>query len=194
MTVLNPTSITGRVEALLVNPDAADESIETHATDQVEVSFEGLVGDRHAAMTCPADVRYRKQYSEGTPIRNARQVSIVSLEELAEVAGRMGIADLQPQWLGANIALSGIPSLTLLPPSTRLLFSSGASLVVDNENRACRFPAEVIETHHPDPQVGFVRAAREKRGLVAWVEKQGHISLGDDVAVHLPPLRLYPHA
>ena len=82
----------------------------------------------------------------------------------------------------------------MLPPSTRLLFESGAALVVDNENQACRYPAEVIASHYPDARQGFVRAAREKRGLVAWVEKEGAIRVGDAVAVHLPPLRLYPHA
>ena len=43
------------------------------------------------------------------------------------------------------------------------------------------------------PAIGFVRAAREKRGVVAWVEKAGEIRLADEVAVHLPPLRVYPH-
>ena len=131
------------------------------------------------------------QVIEDTPIRNTRQASIVSAEELAEIARRMGLPEIKPDWLGANLVLSGIPRFTMLPGSTRLIFSSGASLVVDTENAPCRFPAEVIDRHHPGSGPKFVPNAQHLRGVTGWVEREGWIRRGDSVAVHLPPQRIY---
>ena len=50
----------------------------------------------------------RGQYAQGTEIRNTRQISIVSVEELAFIADSMGIDTLQPEWVGANLLVSGM--------------------------------------------------------------------------------------
>ena len=186
MTILHPTSIRGRVEALLVNPDRAS-GLEKSEVPQVRAGFAGFEGDCHSGLTRPADVRVRRQYAKDTPIRNTRQVTIVSREELDEIAAAMGIPSLKPDWLGANLVISGIPKLTRLPGSTRLIFSSGAALVVDTENAPCRFPAEVIDRHHPGTGPTFVPCAEHRRGLAGWVEREGTVRVGDTVAVHLPP-------
>lgn len=191
MTILHPTKTTGKVEAILVNPDAGDDSIETARQGRVEVSFEGFAGERHSSLVTRSDVRYRKQYKKDTPIRNTRQVSMVSVEDLQQIADKLEVARLEPEWLGANLLVSGIAKFTELPPSSRLLFSSGAALVVDNENGACRYPAAVVERHFPCAGSRFVAAARNLRGVVGWVERQGAISLGDEIAVHIPPQRIY---
>jgi hypothetical protein len=47
----------------------------------------------------------------------------------------------------------------------------------------------VIEAHHPDTEKlasRFVKAAWQRRGLVAWVERPGVIRAGDEVRVMLP--------
>lgn len=134
------------------------------------------------------------QYPKGTEIRNTRQVSILSSEELAAVAAEMGIPELRPEWLGASLVLEGIPEFTMVPPSSRLIFSSGAALAVDMENGPCRFPAEVIEGQHPGKGMRFVKAAEGRRGVTAWVERPGRIALGDAVRLHIPPQRLYAPA
>lgn len=192
MSIVRPIAITGSVAALLVNPDA-ESGIESEAVTKVSARFEGLEGDCHWGATRPACVRVIRQYKKGTRIRNVRQFSIVSSDELAEIAAAMGIPAIRPEWLGANILVTGIPDLTLLPPASRLLFSSGAALVTDTENAPCRFPAEVIERHHPGAGEIFVKCAQHKRGITAWVEREGEIAAGDDIALHLPPKRLYPH-
>jgi hypothetical protein len=52
----------------------------------------------------------------GTVIRNTRQFTMLSLEELAEIAYAMQIPEVLPEWAGANLAIQGIPNLTMLPP------------------------------------------------------------------------------
>ena len=67
-------------------------------------------------------------------------------------------------------------------------------IVVDIENLPCRYPADIIEKHHPEQAMGFVKAAKHKRGVVGWVEAEGDIRVGDAITVWLPPQRLYAHA
>jgi MOSC domain-containing protein YiiM len=136
-------------------------------------------------------VRVRHQYPQGTEIRNTRQISIVSVEELALIAANMGLDGLQPDWLGANLLVSGIPSFSQVPPSTRMIFDGGASLVVDLENSPCKYPGEIIERHHPGYGDRFAKAALGKRGVTAWVEREGRISNGDSIRLFIPPQRIY---
>ena len=136
-------------------------------------------------------VRVRHQYPQGTEIRNTRQISIVSTEELAVIAEDMGIAGLQPEWLGANLLVSGIPRFSQIPPSTRMIFSGGASLVVDLENSPCKYPGEIIDRHHPGFGKLFAKAAVGRRGVTAWVEREGRINTGDSIDLFIPPQRIY---
>ena len=57
---------------------------------EVEVTFEGFAGDRHAGLTMASGSR-TPQYPRGTEIRNSRQVSCVSQEDLDAVAGALGL-------------------------------------------------------------------------------------------------------
>ncbi|SET37663.1 MOSC domain-containing protein [Oceanicella actignis] len=192
MPILSPTSIAGRVAFLGVVRDRR-VTLRSEPLTAVEATFEGFAGECHGGLTRPSCSRVAAQYPKGTEIRNARQVSILSVEELADIAARMGLEALRPEWLGANLVLEGIPDLTLLPPSSRLIFASGASIVVDMENGPCQFPAQEIERERPGKGKGFKPAAEGRRGLVGWVERPGPIALGDEVRLHVPPLRLYPH-
>jgi len=103
----------------------------------------------------------------------------------------MAIPEVKPEWVGANMVTSGIADLTLLPPSSRMQFPSGATIVVDMENEPCRYPAEIIANHNPGQKVGFVKAAKHKRGITAWVEREGLVRLGDQITIWIPPQRLY---
>ena len=181
------------VEILLANPDR-DTGLEKQKVAAARFLFTGMEGDCHGGLTRKSDSRMLKQYKRNTEVRNSRQVSILSAEELAEVAERMGIPAVKPEWVGANMVLRGIPDLTLLPPSTRLQFPSGAMLVVDAENHPCRYPADIIARHHPEQKKGFVSAAMHKRGVVGWVEAEGEIRTGDRVTIWIPPQRIYSHA
>jgi hypothetical protein len=190
MAILKDSGIRGRVTSLLVHGDSA-AGIATSRQDSARVSFAGFEGDSHTGLTRASCVRVKRQYPIGTPIRNTRQISIVSDEELALIAQLMGVDALAPEWLGANISVAGIPAFTTLPPSSRLLFDGGVSLVIDMENEPCAGPAEEIERRHPDKGRFFVKHAMERRGVTAWVEREGVIQRGDSVEVHMPPLRPY---
>lgn len=192
MALVTRIDIEGRVEACLLSPDR-EMGLEKAPADSLTVTLDGIVGDCHSGRSRKSDSRTLKQYPRGTEILNSRQVSIVSVEEMADVATRLGIPEVKPEWVGANLLVSGIPDFTLLPPSTRMMFSSGATLIIDIENAPCRFPAEIIERHHPGQGLAFPKVAQHKRGVVARVEKAGFIRKGDAIGIYVPPIRLYPH-
>jgi hypothetical protein len=193
MPVLMPTNVEGRVTGLFVNHDR-DADLESGALDSVDVSYEGFVGEAHGGLTRPSCSRVKLQYPRGTEIRNTRQISILGREELDAVAAEMDLDVIAPEWIGANLILEGIPTLTQLPPSSRLIFSGGVSLVVDMENGPCRFAAEQIEKHRPGKGMRFAKVADGRRGVTAWVEKTGKIAMGETARLHIPPQRIYEPA
>jgi hypothetical protein len=185
------THLTGRTVRVLIAPEP--KNLLTRDMPEVKVSFEGFVGDRHAGLTRPADVRM-PWFPKGTVVRNTRQVSLVSTEELALIAEALAVPQVLAAWLGANLELAGVPRLTLLPPGTRLFFPEDATLVVDGENEPCRKAGRALEAHHPERQglaSRFVKAAHQRRGLVGWVERPGLIRPGDKVKVVLPKIVAY---
>jgi hypothetical protein len=192
MPILSKLTIIGKVEACLLSPNRQC-GLEKSRRDRLKLNFDGIVGDCHASRVRQSDSRMLQQYQRGTAVINNRQVSVVSQEELADIAQSLEISSLIPEWLGANVMVSGIPDLTLLPPATRMMFSSGATLVVDLENAPCRYPAELIERHFPGHGLAFPALARHKRGLVAQVEREGEIAVGDEIVLFSPPQRLYRH-
>ena len=191
--LLSKLPFTGRAEKLYASPDR-DSGLEKAEVRELRLLLSGVENDCHGGLTRQSDSRMLKQFKRGTEVKNARQVSVLSVEELADVARAMNIPVIRPEWVGANLVTSGIPDLTLLPPSSRLQFPSGATIVIDIENVPCRYPAEVIARHHPEPALGFTKAATNKRGLVGWVEREGAIKPGDAITVWIPPQRIYAHA
>jgi MOSC domain-containing protein YiiM len=161
----------------------------------MRVTLAGCDGDHHAGLTRVSGGR-SSRYPRGTEIRNSRQVSILSAEELAEVAAAMGLPEIQPEWLGANLMVEGIPALTLLPPATRLYFPQDTALVVLGENHPCTTAGGAIQAQYPG-MAGlaqqFPSAALHRRGIVAWVERAGIIAAGDTVQVEFPDQPLYPY-
>jgi MOSC domain-containing protein YiiM len=193
MSILNKLSITGRVKACFSSPKR-ESGLEKPECDRLVITFDGIEGDCHASRNRLSDSRMLNQYKRGTPVANSRQLSLVSLEELADIAKALDIPVLPPQWVGANLLISDIPDLTLLPPSTRMMFSSGATLIVDLENAPCRYPADIIEQHHPGHGLAFPKLAKHKRGLVVRVEREGMIAKGDEIVLFIPQQRIYSHS
>lgn len=191
MPVFKKAEFTGRVLELLAKTDDS-ESIESEVIERMPLSFAGIPDEAHEGETRRSCVRVKMIYDEGTEIANTRQLTLVSREEIEGIAADMEIPVIEPEWLGANLVLEGIPYLTLLPPSSRLRFESGATLVVDMLNEPCAFPAKVIESHHPKKGRFFVKTAGERRGITAWVEKEGEIAKGDRIEVFLPTQRAWP--
>jgi hypothetical protein len=190
MTALKKTKIIGRIVWLgtVANREAALESAPLRG---IMARFAGPEGEAHGGLTRPSCSRVLGQYPRNTEIRNTRQFAILSDEELAMIAGDMGLAVLDPALLGATMVLEGIPDFTHLPPSSRLQGTSGATLVVDLENRPCTLPAKPIDTRHAGFGKAFKPAAKDRRGVTAWVEREGTFTLGDAVTLHIPDQRAW---
>ena len=193
MPILTATNITGTVKWL---GRVADRkvSLTSEAVPSVDVDFTGVAGEYHSGLVRESCSRVKTQYPVGTVIRNVRQISILSVEELADTARAMGLDRIAPEWVGASMILEGIPDFTQVPPSSRLLFANGASLTVDMENAPCQWPAREIEKHHPGVGKSYKPSAKGRRGVTAWVEAEGRISVGEAVRLHIPPQRIYSHA
>ena len=129
------------------------------------------------------------QYSHGTEIANTRQVSVVAAEDLARIAADLRLETIDPAWLGASVVVEGIADLSYLPPSSRLQAEDGATLVVDLMNGPCLQPARTIEQARPGHGKAFKIAADGRRGMTAWVEREGVLRLGARLRLHLPSQR-----
>ena len=192
MPALVPSSFEG-VIAWLGVVRAALGVLPSQAETEVFASFAGVVGEVHGGVTRASCSRVTGQYPRGTEIRNVRQFSVLSAEELALIAQGMGLAVLDPGLLGASLVISGIPDFTHLPPSSRLQFEGGATLVVDMENRPCQLPAKEIEAVHQGFGRAFKSAASDRRGVTAWVEREGVLRVGAKVRLHVPDQRAWDY-
>ena len=191
MPALMPTEHHATITWLGYVPHRNAAEIETRALDHMPLGWEGYAGDCHSGVTRPSCSRVASQYKRDTEIRNVRQMSIVSAEELAGIAARLGLDAIDPAWLGASVVLSGIPDFSHVPPSSRLQADNGTTLVIDMQNRPCRFPALTIGKARPGEGRDFKAAAVGRRGVTAWVERPGGLRLGDRLRLHVPDQRAW---
>ncbi len=168
-----------------------EDSIRSEALNAVETTFDGIVGESHSGATRPSCLRVTMLHPKSTEIRNTRQLSILSAEENAEIAASIGLEQLDPSWLGASIVISGVPDFTHIPPGSRLQTAAGTTLTVDLENAPCNWPAKEIEADRPGHGKAFRSAAKGRRGITAWVEGPGPLSIGDTVNLFIPTQRTW---
>ena len=181
----------GRVAGVFVAPG---EGFATEAVDELTLAYEGIPGDRHSGLVRPSNSR-EPWYERGTEMRNERQLSILSDDELALVAADMNIDQLKPEWIGGNVVLSGIPNLSLLPPRTLLMFEGGVTIRVDGDNGPCRIAGRSIAAQfdgREDLEFSFPKVAKHRRGLVGWVEIPGVIKPGEGVTARIWEQWIYP--
>jgi hypothetical protein len=165
------------------NEDYSKEAYET-----IKVEPDGFVGDKHKGFT-----RIAASWDpepNGTVRRNERQWSGVSLEELDVIQKKMDLKEpLTPTTLGANICVEGVSNFSQLTKGSKLIFPSGAVLIVEEENPPCVDMGEQIElayTTNSGEQVSgkmFPKHALHLRGVVGFVDIPGIINAGDDVIV-----------
>jgi hypothetical protein len=191
MPVLVPTDHVGTIAWLgrMPRPVEADLIIHGEPVDEMPLTFAGLEGETHAGLTRPSCSRVRNLYPRYTAIANARQVSLVCAREMAEVAAELGLDAMDYAWVGASVVVEGIPDLSHLPPASRLQGEGGATLVVDLTNAPCLQPAKTIERARPGHGRAFKAAAEGRRGVVAWVEREGTLRLGERLRLFVPSQR-----
>lgn len=185
MPALKATGLSGRITWLGTVADRK-AALQAAPRDSLQLDLAGPAGEAHAGLTRPSCSRVKDLHPLGTPIRNTRQVALMSAEDLAEIARRMGLADLDPALLGTTLVIAGLADFSHLPPSSRLQGPDGATLVIDMENRPCSLPARPIETRHPGFGAAFKAAAKGRRGVTAWVERPGRLALGDSLRLFIP--------
>ena len=171
------------------------DHFETRAVEGLDLTFEGITGDFHGGYVRRSGGR-EPWYPRGTEMRNERQLSIVAADELALVASRMEIAEIRPEWIGANLVVDGVPRLSMLPAGTMLFFKGGVTLKVDAQNGPCRIAGRSIAEHarmrdHEAASLLFPKVAKRLRGVVAWVEKPGHVVPGEAISVRVPEQWIY---
>lgn len=188
MPALIPTDIIGRIEWLGHVADR-DVALASAPLAEMALTFAGPVGEAHGGLTRASCSRVTSQHRKGTEIRNTRQICVMSAEELADIAAGIGVDTFDPSWAGASVVLSGIPDFTHLQPSSRLQVEAGATIVVDMENQPCHLPAPVIDSDAPGHGRAFKNAAKGRRGVTAWVEREGIFRVGDAIRLHVPAQR-----
>ena len=82
MPILRPTEISGRVAYLGVVLDRAT-TLCSEARERLSLTFDGAEGECHSGRTRSSCSRVKLQFAKGTVIANARQLSVLSVEELA---------------------------------------------------------------------------------------------------------------
>lgn len=190
MPALLKTEMTCTITWMGFVPDRA-ASLHSVPVDQAFASFAGFEGEAHGGVTRPSDSRVLSQHPRDTTIRNVRQFCMMSVEELAEIAAKIGLDRLPPAWMGASIVVEGLPDFTHLPPSSRLQSAAGTTLVVDMENRPCHLPA--LEIDNKVAGKALKGAAVGKRGITAWVEREGPLAVGDVLTLNVPDQPAWPH-
>jgi len=179
-------------EARVVSVHSGDhEDLHKDAFDSGELDIEGFPGDRHRGFTRVA--WQGDKDPQGTVRRNERQWSGVSSEELTLISERLDLArPLEASTLGANLCVVGVPNFSQLPRGTRLLFPSGAALVIEESNPPCKEMgmqiAAAYETNAGEPADYrlFPKYSIELRGVVGVVDVPGLIRAGDRVVVEIP--------
>ena len=198
MEIIPAKKLRGRVTRTL---NADGDGFMSRDVEALELTYGGVKGDRHEGMTRKSNSR-EPWYPRGTEMRNEQQVSIVSVEELAEIAAGMGLEAIDAGWIGANLVFQGIPNLTFLPSRTLLMFEGGVTLRVDGHRGPCRISGGSIAQNigveaenHKDSQLAFdfVKCAHMKRGLVTWVEREGVIKPGEEFTARVWEQWIYKH-
>ena len=180
------------VGARVVSVHSGDhEDLHKDAFESIEVDLEGFPGDGHRGFT--REAWKGDKDPEGTVRRNERQWSGVSAEELTIISVRMDLTrPLEASTLGANLCVEGIQSFSQLPRGTRLIFPSGATLVIEETNPPCKEMgmqiAAAYETSVGEPANHklFPKHSIGLRGVVGVVDVPGLIRAGDRVVAEIP--------
>ncbi|HLC66144.1 MAG TPA: molybdenum cofactor sulfurase [Candidatus Nanoarchaeia archaeon] len=184
------------------HPDRAyigDDYFVTKPVTDLAFDLEGAIGDRHHGLSTVSGGRFSTLYARDTTVRNNRQWSAISPEEIQNIAAGLEVSELTPQLLGINLLVEGLGSVSQLPPMTYLIFSpeqgdfrpqrpDDVTLIVYGEALPCRIAGKALVEPYQrqDLESAFPKAAMGKRGTTGWVEKGGIVQPGHAVYALTP--------
>ena len=180
---MNHNAVHARVVAAHVWPQDMPESV---SVDTLELDWGGPIGDRHHGELMSSDTRQSRVFPRGTTIRNHRQLSIVDMAELDQIAAALSIPRIDPGIIADNICTEGVDNLTDLPRMTRLAFPSGAVVMLGGPNAPCTIAGDMVARAYGSRPEAFPKAAIGRRGVTGWVERPGTVQPGDAITI-LPP-------
>ncbi len=183
------------VDSLFVREDTSEH---TTPVQEFSLDLEGIVHDSLRSKKYRGFTRVSDRRAPWLPtnveIRNTRQLSLLSIDDLASLAADLEVPSIQPQWLNANILVSGIAHFSSLPRGTRLRLADGASLIVEDRTAPCRGSGGAVKKFYPERErfeFEFVAAAAALRGLLCTVELGGTIGIGQRIEVLVPHQWIY---
>ncbi len=185
--------IQGRIARVLNATGKGRLDFRSYSVERLELDFEGIVGNRHRGHTRKADSRvpYLKRGSE---MRNSRHVSMVSMEDCAELARRLDLSSFDPAWIGANVVVEDIQHFSYLPRGAKLFCEGGAVLDNEDQNSPCLIAGEAAGLANPgrdDIKRVFPKIAKGLRGILVTVEHPGVIVPGGLITLRLPEQWIY---
>ncbi len=192
MKKFNGKTLAGRVVSVHLGNN---ENLSKEQRESLMAEIGGFAGDKHHG---PVRKAFEGEWEpKGTLRRNERQWSAVSVEELAHISERLALIEpMTPSTLGANLCIEGVPEFSMLPKGTKLVFPSGAVLLVEEYNPPCSDMGERIAAEYPSrsdeplTRQSWLRPAAGRRGLVGVIDVPGEIRAGDEVEVRVfePPV------
>ncbi|MEM8814012.1 MAG: MOSC domain-containing protein [Pseudomonadota bacterium] len=188
--VISGKKLEGRAAALLV---PTGEGFQTKPVAAIDMTFTGVEGDSHAGWTRKSDSR-TPWYKRDNDIRNVRQVSMVSVEDLAAIAADLDVPTVAAAWIGANVVVEGIPDFSFLPAGTLLFFGDDCVLRVEERNAPCRHAGKAVAIRYEgrdDIELAFPKMAVGRRGVVASVDRPGMARAGAPLKVSVPAQWIY---
>ena len=180
-----------KVVTLGYSPSQRKSTIKSRRCESLEISLGGIVGDIHEGEQRRACVRVKALHPRDTLIKNERQITMVSVEELRQIAQKLGVSEFDERWLGANLLIEGLPDLSHLPPGSRLQGPSGVTLVADLQNHPCSVVKRTINEAQSGAGEGFIEAAKGLRGITLFAERSGTLFVGDTLTLYLPTQRAW---
>ena len=176
-----------------------DDYFVTEPRGELELNTQGVVGDRHYGYEAISGGRFTSLYKRGTFVRNNRQWSAISSQEVDEISRNLGIeGKLTPELLGINLLIEGVERLSELPPMTYLVFSQhdeftprsegDVVLVVYGQALPCTVAGKALVEPCGDASLEkrFPKGALGLRGTTGWVEKGGVIRPNYSVFILTP--------
>ena len=67
------------------------------------------------------------------------------------------------------------------------------TITIDTENRPCVLPGREIEQDSPGHGPKFKSAAENRRGVTAWIEREGLLRVGDTLRLFIPDQPAWQH-
>ena len=188
-------TLRGRVVSLHLGKN---EDLSKQQKTSLSAEIGGFAGDKHQGAV--RETWEGEWEPAGTTRRNERQWSGVSTEELEYITQRLELTEpLSPSTLGANLCIEGIPEFSRLPKGTKLLFPSGAVLLIEEYNPPCSDMGTQIVSKYSTrssqalTDQSWLRPASGRRGVVGVIDVPGEIRAGDEVEVRVyeePLIRL----